>query len=76
MSLIVSVLRASHGDSILIRADANSTKPFLILVDGGPSDCFQKKQGPKIIHKPIAGMPWYPCREQYRTRSCRDDSCG
>ncbi|MBA8267938.1 MBL fold metallo-hydrolase [Escherichia fergusonii] len=53
MSLIVSVLRASHGDSILIRADANSTKPFLILVDGGPSDCFQKKQGPKIIPGPL-----------------------
>ncbi|EKM5064313.1 MBL fold metallo-hydrolase [Cronobacter turicensis] len=53
MSLIVSVLRASHGDSILIRADANSTKPFLILVDGGPPDCFQKKQGPKIIPGPL-----------------------
>ncbi|WP_187488832.1 ComEC/Rec2 family competence protein [Duffyella gerundensis] len=53
MSLSVSVLRASHGDSILIRADANSTKPFLILVDGGPPDCFQKKQGPKIIPGPL-----------------------
>jgi beta-lactamase superfamily II metal-dependent hydrolase len=53
MSLIVSFLRASHGDAILIRTGVDSTKPFRILIDGGPSECFQKKQGPKIIRGPL-----------------------
>ena len=53
MSLIGNVLRASQGNSILIRADANSTRPFLILVDGRQPDCFQKKQEPKIIPGPL-----------------------
>lgn len=44
------VLCPSHEDSILIRADANSTKLSLILVE---PDCFQKRQGPKIIPSPL-----------------------
>ncbi|MDR6743362.1 hypothetical protein J2X56_005401 [Herbaspirillum sp. 1173] len=53
MSLIVSLLRASHGDSILIRAGVDSTKQFRILIDGGPPECFQRKQGPKITPGPL-----------------------
>ncbi|WP_412025055.1 ComEC/Rec2 family competence protein [Burkholderia cepacia] len=53
MSLAITVLPASHGDSILIRAGLDKHDPFRILIDGGPAACYQRAQGFKQIFGPL-----------------------
>lgn len=53
MSLAITVLPASHGDSIIIQAGTDKQDPFRILVDGGPGDCYHSTQGFKQTFGPL-----------------------
>jgi hypothetical protein len=53
MSLAITVLPASHGDSIVIRAGIDKQAPFRILIDGGPGDCYHSVQGFKQTFGPL-----------------------
>jgi hypothetical protein len=53
MSLAITVLPASHGDSIIIEAGSDKQDPFRILIDGGPADCYCSNQGFKQTFGPL-----------------------
>jgi beta-lactamase superfamily II metal-dependent hydrolase len=46
MSIAVSILQADHGDAITIRVTLPTCDaPYNILIDGGPSSCFELDNG-------------------------------
>ena len=55
MTLRISVLRAEHGDAIVIET-AVSTETFRILIDGGPSECYERRQGRRMVEGPLQRM--------------------
>lgn len=44
MTIKINVLKASHGDSIVVTVE-NDLSVFRLLIDGGPRKCFQTQKG-------------------------------
>lgn len=55
MTLKISILKAGHGDSILVETSIDN-EVFRILIDGGPPECFERRQGGKKIAGPLKKM--------------------
>lgn len=52
MTLKVSFLKAAHGDAIVIETNVDS-ETFRILIDGGPPECYERRQGGRKIAGPL-----------------------
>lgn len=52
MTLKVSFLKAAHGDAIVIETCVG-TETFRILIDGGPPECYERRQGGKRTAGPL-----------------------
>lgn len=55
MTLRVSFLKAAHGDATVIETSVG-TETFRILIDGGPPECYERRQGGRRITGPLKGM--------------------
>lgn len=52
MTLKISVLEAGHGDAIVVETSIDN-ETFRILIDGGPPECFERRQGWKKTAGPL-----------------------
>lgn len=52
MSIRIKVLEAGHGDALIVETSIGD-ETFRILIDGGPAECFERRQGAKRTIGPL-----------------------
>lgn len=55
MKIKINVLKAGHGDSIVVTVE-NDSVVFRLLIDGGPRKCFQTQKGGKKKAGPLKNV--------------------